>query len=63
MTAHHQDCDYHADQYPWECTCGATRPKASWFDATALRSAIYRAESYLEREGLVADNIRPKVAP
>ena len=21
---HKRNCDYHADQYPWECTCGAT---------------------------------------
>jgi len=20
---HSKDCDYHLDQYPWECTCGA----------------------------------------
>lgn len=19
---HDKDCDYHVDQYPWECTCG-----------------------------------------
>lgn len=19
---HDLDCDYHVDQYPWECTCG-----------------------------------------
>ena len=29
---HHRDCDYWFEQYPNECTCGATRPKAVWFD-------------------------------
>jgi hypothetical protein len=30
--AHSAYCDWHHDQYPWECTCGATAPKAPWFD-------------------------------
>lgn len=30
---HHIICEWHLDQYPWECTCGVTRPKAEWFDA------------------------------
>lgn len=29
---HHACCDYWQDQYPDECTCGATAPRASWFD-------------------------------
>lgn len=35
---HHKDCEWHFDQYPWECTCGAIpdphqfRPK--WLKAT-----------------------------
>jgi hypothetical protein len=28
---HHPRCDALID-YPWECTCGASRPKAHWFD-------------------------------
>ena len=26
MTQHADDCDWHVDQYPWECTCGAIKP-------------------------------------
>lgn len=29
---HHEICEWHLDQYPWECTCGLTAPKAPWFD-------------------------------
>lgn len=25
---HHPDCDWHTDQYPWECTCGTELPRA-----------------------------------
>ena len=28
MTDHAPDCDFHVDQYPWECTCGAIPRKA-----------------------------------
>ena len=31
MAEHHINCDYWCDQYPQECTCGATAPRASWF--------------------------------
>lgn len=24
MDKHADNCDWHLDQYPWECTCGAT---------------------------------------
>jgi hypothetical protein len=24
MSPHHWQCDFHADQYAWECTCGLT---------------------------------------
>ena len=27
MTDHRSDCDWHIDQYPWECTCGAIKRK------------------------------------
>jgi hypothetical protein len=33
VSDHHQYCGWHWDQYDSECTCGATRPKAVWFDA------------------------------
>ena len=26
MTDHAPDCDFHTDQYPWECNCGAIKP-------------------------------------
>lgn len=32
---HHPICEWHLDQYPWECTCGLTAPKASWHDRMA----------------------------
>jgi hypothetical protein len=36
---HHTLCDYHFDQYDFECTCGATAPKAAWFDDIAGRNS------------------------
>ena len=32
---HHIDCEWHHDQYDWECTCGATRPVAQSTTAPA----------------------------
>jgi hypothetical protein len=32
---HHAICEWHWDQYPWECTCGLTAAKAEWFDKAA----------------------------
>jgi hypothetical protein len=32
---HHTICEWHLDQYPWECTCGLTAPKPEWFDNAA----------------------------
>lgn len=29
---HHICCEFWVDQYPWECTCGATAKRAPWFD-------------------------------
>lgn len=34
MTNHHQDCGWHVDQYPFECTCGAIT------DADLLRAQV-----------------------
>ena len=36
--AHTNDCGWHADQYPWECTCGAI-PRKSAMDALIADSA------------------------
>jgi hypothetical protein len=36
---HHIICEWHLDQYPWECTCGATAPRAAWFDDAARQHA------------------------
>jgi hypothetical protein len=36
---HHRDCDYHLDQREDECTCGASRPKAPWFDSYVAECA------------------------
>ena len=30
--SHHPVCDYWFEQYEFECTCGATRPKHPGFD-------------------------------
>lgn len=35
---HHRFCDFHTDHIPSECVCGATRPKAPWFDAFVQRA-------------------------
>ena len=32
VLAHHPLCDWHYEQYWFECTCGATQPKAEYFD-------------------------------
>lgn len=45
VSSHHRDCAWHVDQYDFECDCGATRPKAGYFDkhardAVALRYRI-----------------------
>jgi hypothetical protein len=38
---HHIDCPWQLDQYPWECTCGATAAKA---EIERLRAALDAAE-------------------
>lgn len=35
-TGHHTNCEWHFEQYPWECTCGAIP------DAEARRPAWLR---------------------
>ena len=42
VTDHHPDCDWFCDQYDFECSCGATRPKAPWFDEHARRCDAVR---------------------
>lgn len=32
LVCHHPDCEWHLDQYPWECTCGLTAPRPAWSD-------------------------------
>lgn len=34
-TGHAKDCDWHVDQYPWECTCGFIPRKKSMDDLIA----------------------------
>jgi hypothetical protein len=34
---HHIDCEWQYEQYDWECTCGATRPKPPAAPAQELR--------------------------
>ena len=46
MSEHRMDCDWHFDQYPWECTCGvAYRQQRDRIEAQAaeikrLREAL-----------------------
>lgn len=30
-TGHDINCEWQLDQYPSDCTCGKTRPRAPWF--------------------------------
>jgi ribosomal protein L37AE/L43A len=30
--AHHPFCEFWLDQYPFECTCGLTARRATWFN-------------------------------
>ena len=34
-TGHAKDCDWHVDQYPWECTCGFIPRKKAMDDLIA----------------------------
>lgn len=40
---HGDQCDWHLDQYPWECTCGAIpdpdKFKPKWLKASAGQTA------------------------
>jgi hypothetical protein len=33
-SGHAWDCDWHLDQYPWECTCGKSAHEQVWVEAT-----------------------------
>lgn len=37
-TGHAKDCDWHVDQYPWECTCGFI-PKKKAMDGLIAQDA------------------------
>jgi hypothetical protein len=41
---HHDNCEFWTDHYPHECTCGATMPRAPWFDEVERRVAAMRSE-------------------
>lgn len=45
MTSHHPQCDWHCDQYDFECCCGATRPRTAAFDALYPSEQSARAEA------------------
>lgn len=36
---HHKDCDWHFEQYDFECCCGAARPMPTWFAVHTARTA------------------------
>lgn len=41
MSGHAPDCDFHLDQYPHECTCGASRARiVAWFSAGAASAVM-----------------------
>lgn len=44
VAEHHALCDFHWSHWDRECSCGATRPKATWFDAFARDYAAIVAE-------------------
>jgi hypothetical protein len=35
-STHASDCDWHVDQYPWECTCGLIARKKAMDELIAL---------------------------
>ena len=53
---HHIDCPWQLDQYPWECTCGATAAKAEIDRLQSIANEFARqsAEAALEIERLRA---------
>lgn len=42
-TTHSSDCEWHMDQYPWECTCGLL-PRMTYSEWLAKRQAASPAE-------------------
>jgi hypothetical protein len=42
-TNHSGDCEWHLDQYPWECTCGLL-PRMSYLEWVAKQRAVAPAE-------------------
>jgi hypothetical protein len=60
---HHPDCDFWCDHYPSECTCGAERPKAAWFDAHAARCDAVRSELDRDRAGIPVQASAPLPSP
>jgi len=56
--AHHRYCDWHCDQYDFECTCGETQPKAEWFDAHVKRAETGRILNLMTSTGVTIDDLR-----
>lgn len=42
MKHHAEQCDWHCDQYDFECTCGATRPATVAWAEAEMMAARYR---------------------
>lgn len=57
---HHRDCGYHADQYPWECTCGAVQPPG--FDGPVYREGRWflRGAEVTQEEALLHIDWHPE---
>lgn len=47
---HHRVCEFWTDHYPSDCSCGATMPKAPWFDTYAQACADAVEQQRRERE-------------
>lgn len=54
---HSDNCDWHFDQYPWECTCGVTGPKAGDMNRTT------RLETVESIKARIAEAKKPYRAP
>lgn len=48
-SGHASDCEWHIDQYPWECTCGFVKRKAI-MDGLIADSAALIDEVELNRK-------------
>lgn len=63
---HADDCDFHLDQYPWECSCGERSQWRPWpnVDSKKNRYTLLRALVwYCDEQRLAEGDVRPYVFP